>query len=58
MNETFAKYVLTFLAFIYVLSGTAEIVLVNDGATMVFQSVEKLVPHVGMFLLGFYFSRR
>ena len=58
MNKNFAKYVLTFLAIVYLLSGIAEVWMVENGAQAVFESVEKLVPHIGMFILGFYFSRK
>ena len=58
MNETLAKYILSFLAIIYLTSSIAEIILVKNGAEMVFQSVEKLVPHMGMFILGTLFSKK
>lgn len=58
MNENFVKYVLAFLAVIYLLSGIVEVFMTTNGADVVFQSVDKLVPHIGMFLLGFYFSKK
>lgn len=58
MNDNFAKYVLAFLGVIYLLGSAAEILMVKDGASLVFESVKTLVPHTGMFLLGFYFSKR
>lgn len=58
MNEDFAKYVLMFLGAIYLLGSVAEIFMTKDGASMVFESVKTLVPHISMFLLGFYFSRK
>jgi hypothetical protein len=58
MNENFPKQILTFLGGIYFLGCVGEVVMVKDGAALVFQSVEKLVPHMAMFILGFYFSRK
>jgi len=58
MNETFPKYVLAFLGILYLLSCVAEVLMVKSGAEAVFESVKTLVPHVSMFILGFYFSRR
>jgi thymidylate synthase (FAD) len=58
MNDSFPKYVLTFLALIYLLSGVAEVIMVKGGTQEVFESVKTLVPHISMFLLGFYFSKR
>ena len=58
MTESFPKYILAFLAVIYLASSIAEIVLVKNGAEAVFESVKTLVPHVGMFILGLYFSKR
>lgn len=58
MNENFAKYVLTFLGSVYLLGSLAEIIMIKDGAQVVFESVKSLVPHMGMFILGFYFSRK
>lgn len=58
MNDGFAKYVLVFLAIIYLLSGTAEVIMIKNGAEVVFESAKTLVPHIGMFILGFYFSKR
>ncbi len=58
MTENFPKYVLGFLALMYLVSGVAEIVMTKNGAEMVFDSVKTLVPHIGMFILGFYFSER
>lgn len=58
MTENFPKYVLGFLALIYLLSSVAEVVMVKNGAEAVFESVKTLVPHIGMFIMGFYFSRR
>jgi hypothetical protein len=56
MNN-FAKYVLGFLGLMYLLSSVSEIILVKNGAEIVFESVRTLVPHLGMFILGFYFSK-
>lgn len=58
MTENFAKYVLAFLALLYLTSGVAEIVEVKNGAEAVFESVKTLVPHMTMFILGYYFSRK
>jgi hypothetical protein len=58
MNDSFPKYVLTFLALIYLLSGVAEVIMVKGGTEAVFESVKTLVPHISMFLLGFYFSKK
>ena len=58
MNESLAKYVLLFLAAVYILSGTAETLMSKDGAHTVFEATKTLVPHIGMFVLGFYFSRK
>lgn len=58
MNNSVFKYILLFLATIYVLSGISEIFLVKNGAEAVFLSVEKFVPHVAMFVLGLYFSKK
>jgi hypothetical protein len=32
--------------------------MVKDGAAAVFESAKTLVPHIGMFILGFYFSKK
>lgn len=58
MSEKIAQYVLSFLAVIYLLSCVSEVLMSTNGAQAVFESVEKLVPHIGMFILGFYFSRK
>jgi hypothetical protein len=58
MTDSFPKYVLAFLALIYLLSGAAEVIMVKGGIQEVFESVKTLVPHISMFLLGFYFSKR
>ena len=58
MNENFPKYVLGFLGFIYLVGCTAEICMVKSGAEAVFESIKTLVPHMSMFILGFYFSKR
>ncbi len=58
MTDSFPKYVLAFLALIYLLSGATEVIMVKGGAQEVFESVKTLVPHISMFLLGFYFSKR
>jgi hypothetical protein len=58
MNDSFPKYVLAFLALVYLLSSAAEIWMSKNGADIVFESTKTLVPHIAMFLLGFYFSRR
>lgn len=58
MNTKFAKAVLGFLGAMYLLACVAEIVVVKNGAEAVFESVKTLVPHIGMFILGFYFSRK
>jgi hypothetical protein len=58
MDQQLAKYVLSFLAIIYVLGCAAEVFMAKNGANLVFESVKTLVPHMGMFILGFYFSRK
>lgn len=58
MTENFPKYVLTFLGVIYLVGCIAEISMVKNGAELVFESVKTLVPHMAMFILGFYFSRK
>lgn len=58
MNENFPKYVLIFLAAMYLIASISEIVMIKDGAQVVFESAKTLVPHVGMFILGFYFSKK
>jgi hypothetical protein len=58
MTESIAKYILAFLAVLYLISSVAEIVMVKGGAEAVFESVKTLVPHMTMFILGFYFSRK
>ena len=58
MNDNVAKYVLGFLAVMYLLSCVAEIIATKNGAEIVFESVKTLVPHMSMFILGFYFSKR
>ncbi len=58
MNDNFPKYVLAFLALIYLIASISEIIMVKDGAQAVFESAKTLVPHVGMFILGFYFSKK
>ena len=58
MTDNFPKYILIFLGVIYLLSCMAEVIMVKGGTELVFESVKTLVPHIGMFILGFYFSRR
>ena len=58
MGETFAKFVLAFLAIFYLGASIAEIFMVKNGAEAVFESAKTMVPHMGMFILGFYFSRK
>lgn len=58
MNSSFPKYVLTFLAIVYMMASISEIIMIKDGAQIVFESAKTLVPHVGMFILGFYFSKK
>jgi hypothetical protein len=58
MSDNFPKYMLAFLALIYLLSCSAEVLLVKSGVELVFESVKSLVPHMTMFILGFYFSRK
>lgn len=58
MNDSFPKYVLAFLAIIYLLSCIAEIAMVKDGAAAVFESIRTVVPHLAMFLLGIWFGRK
>ena len=58
MSENFPKYILVFLGGIYLISGVAEVIMVKNGAEMFFQATDKLVPHMAMFILGFYFSRK
>lgn len=57
-TDNFPKYVLAFLALIYLLACIAEIWAVKGGAAAVFESVEKVVPHLVMFILGYYFSKK
>jgi uncharacterized membrane protein len=57
VTESIAKYILAFLAILYLVSSVAEIVMVKGGAEAVFESVKVLVPHMMMFILGFYFSK-
>jgi hypothetical protein len=57
MNKNFSKYILAFLGILYLMSCVGEIMMVKNGAEAVFESVKTLVPHMGMFILGFYFSR-
>lgn len=58
MSDNFPKYVLAFLGVIYLLSCATEVFMVKNGVELVFESVRTLVPHMTMFILGFYFSRR
>ena len=58
MNIKLAKYVLLFLGATYLLSCIAEACTIKNGAEAVFMSVEKLVPHIAMFVLGTLFSRK
>ena len=58
MSNNFPKYVLGFLGLMYLVACVAEVLMVKNGAEAVFESVKTLVPHTGMFILGFYFSRR
>jgi len=58
MNENFPKYILAFLGITYFLGCLGEVILVKGGAEAAFQSIEKLVPHMAMFILGFYFSAK
>jgi hypothetical protein len=58
MTDNFPKYILAFLALIYLLACVAEVWMVKNGAAAVFDSVEKVVPHIVIFVLGYYFSRK
>jgi hypothetical protein len=58
MNDSFPKYVLAFLAILYLLASVAEIWMTKNGADVVFESTKTLVPHISMFLLGYHFSER
>ncbi len=58
MTDNFPKYILVFLGTIYLLSCATEAFMVKGGIELVFESVKTLVPHIGMFILGFYFSRK
>jgi hypothetical protein len=58
MIDNFPKYILGFLGIVYLLSCIAEVFMVKNGVEAVFSSVEKVVPHMTMFLLGFYFSKK
>lgn len=58
VKDNFPKYILGFLAIIYLLGCAGEAIFVKGGVDQVFQSIEKFVPHVMMFILGFYLSRR
>lgn len=58
MSDPFPKYVLAFLALIYLMSCVCEIWMVKDGASAVFESVRTVVPHLVMFLLGIWFGKK
>jgi thymidylate synthase ThyX len=58
MNDNFPKYVLIFLAIVYLTASISEIIMVKNGAEAVFESAKTLVPHIGMFIMGFYFSKK
>jgi hypothetical protein len=47
-----------FLAALYLFGCVGEAILVKGGPEQVFQSIEKFVPHMVMFILGLYFSRK
>ncbi len=55
-ESNFPRYVLIFLGVIYLLGCIGEAVLVKNGAEMAFESIKTLVPHIGMFILGYYMS--
>ena len=57
-TDNFPKYVLAFLALIYLLACIAEIWAVKGGAAAVFESVEKVVPHIAMLVIGYLFSKK
>ena len=58
MNDNFPKHILVFLGFVYLVACVAEIAFVKTGTELVFESVRNLVPHMAMFILGFYFSKK
>jgi len=58
MTDNLPKYILAFLAVIYLLGCAGELIATKDGASLVFESVKTFVPHMTMFVLGFYFSKR
>ena len=58
MKENFPQYILIFLGVTYFLGCLSEVVMVKNGTELVFESVKTLVPHMAMFILGFYFSRK
>jgi hypothetical protein len=58
MTDSLPKYVLAFLALIYLVACVAEIWAVKGGASAVFESVEKVVPHLSMLVLGYLFSKK
>jgi hypothetical protein len=58
MTDSFPKYILVFLALIYLVACVAEIWAVKGGAAAVFESVEKVVPHLAMLVIGYLFSRK
>ena len=58
MKENFPKYIIGFLGLIYLGSCFSEAWLVKGGVEAVFESVKTFVPHMTMFIVGYYFSRR
>lgn len=58
MENNFPKYLIIFLILVYFISCVAEILAVKNGVEAVFESVRTFVPHITMFMLGLYFSRK
>jgi len=58
MADNTPKYILAFLATVYLLTCIAEVCMVKQGIEAVFESVRTIVPHMVMFLLGFYLSKK
>jgi hypothetical protein len=58
MGDNFPKYVLAFLALVYLIACVSEIAMVKSGVEAVFESVKTVVPHLTMLVLGYYFSKK
>ena len=57
-DSNFSKYVLVFIGASYVLACAGEALLVKNGVELAFESIKSVMPHMAMFILGFYFSKR